>query len=393
MAPTGKDLQQSSLSLALAGRTESVAIPKPRDLDPGQNTYAQIFAKSAPPAKTGGLPTPPNSISPSLPPQASTYADGQSPPEFPHFDSDIDLDDAIEHAKEQDSPHKSLADRNARNSDGPDAFGDITPYMLAKHHLPGILVQHGPLAIRHVMGYLTTSVPGFSGIPPAKARRLVVNALEGRGEDGLVGGLNPKVIFEKVGWGRWSAKKRGQEIRPRPKPTNTAIPIPQSSAQPSRMPHAPRRASHLGFSPLDHKTVAENDADNMSLDGTVEFRKPVDPDLTDEEDWASMGAEALRSQPDPQLSGSLRTVKRRLYPIQRDSSRTRGITKRPSSHFAKSLPPTSVLYGKQHQPSSLKAKAAASESLEFSSFMNTTSKDLGSQDREAVQALLSLSSF
>ena len=66
--------------------------------------------------------------------------------------------------------------------------------MLAKYHLPDIMLSHGPLAIRHIMGYLTTSVPGFAGIPPAKARRLVVGALEGRGGEG--GGVDGDVEFE-----------------------------------------------------------------------------------------------------------------------------------------------------------------------------------------------------
>ncbi|RPB28345.1 hypothetical protein L211DRAFT_751284, partial [Terfezia boudieri ATCC MYA-4762] len=76
----------------------------------------------------------------------------------------------------------------------------ITPSLLAKHYLPGILLQHGPLAIRHLTAYLIASIPGFSNIPPAKQRRLVVGALE-------AGGVNGDVIFEKVGWGRWDARK------------------------------------------------------------------------------------------------------------------------------------------------------------------------------------------
>ena len=70
-----------------------------------------------------------------------------------------------------------------------------------------------PLAIRHIMGYLATSVPGFAAIPPTKARRLVVASLERSGGDpGLPHG---GVVFEKVGWGRWDARRRGQPPRAR----------------------------------------------------------------------------------------------------------------------------------------------------------------------------------
>lgn len=105
------------------------------------------------------LPTPPNSISPTLPPQAFKKQDLRrpgSPPlaTSPHVDSDIDLGDAA--TDQRQSAH------------GSDNVGEITPSMLARYHLPEIMLNQGPLAIRHVMAYLTTSVPGFSRIPPAK---------------------------------------------------------------------------------------------------------------------------------------------------------------------------------------------------------------------------------
>lgn len=44
------------------------------------------------------------------------------------------------------------------------AVARITPDMLTKHHLPDILLLHEPLAIRYVIGYLATTVPGFTRI-------------------------------------------------------------------------------------------------------------------------------------------------------------------------------------------------------------------------------------
>ena len=409
MAPTSTNAT-SSIALALAGMTESVNIPKPRDHDfwAGKESFAAVAAKSLPPKnKTGGLPTPPNSISPSLPPQ--TYArpehnDPTTPPAAIHVDSDIDLDDAVEHAKAQDSPQRGLTARRLRSLESPDAVGDITPTMLAKHHLPGILLDNGPLAIRHIMGYLTTSVPGFSGIPPAKARRLVVGALEGRGNDGTQGGLNSEVIFEKVGWGRWDARKRGQEVRLHHNTAPLGLQIPRSHRRPDRSPYGSQPSDDSYDTHMEDTSMPEHEADKMSIDGRICTSPPLrdnllqgdDLDVTDEEDWASIGAAALRQGSCPLTGGLLRPSQRRQQSHVEPKSRGRGITKRPSSNFAKSMPITnhSVLYGKQQQPakSSLAAAAvvAEKESLEFS---KVPAAGLGSQDREAVEALLKLSSF
>jgi hypothetical protein len=150
--------------------------------------------------------TPPNSLSPTLSPHKHRpdVSATRSPHPPSQCDSDIDLQDAVEHAKAQDQP--TALSRAALS--GLEAAGAITPTMLAKHHLPEILL-HGPMAIRHVLNHLAQSVPGFSRIPPAKARRLVVAALESRGG----GGVNGEVEFEKVGWGRWDARAKGQPSR------------------------------------------------------------------------------------------------------------------------------------------------------------------------------------
>ena len=396
MAPTGDSLK-SSIALALAGMTESVNIPEPRDGDPAVEHTARVAAKSAPVKnRTGGLPTPPNSISPSLPPQNSTYSanHGQPSPPADRVDSDIDLDDAIQHARAQSYPQSGVIARRLQDLDENDVFGDITPLMLATHHLPGILIDHGPLAIRYVMGYLTTSVPGFSGMPPAKARRLVVAALEGRGEDGVAGALNPEVRFEKVGWGRWDARKRGQPSRPRYNHLPMGLQIPKTHRPMTRPLSTSNRSD--GTQP-PHRTVSDFEADKMSLDGVPE-RETIEDDLdvTDEEDWASVGAAALREGTCPLTGESLRPSKRRqLSPHVDPKSRRRGIVKRPSSNFAKSLPSSSVLYGKQLSTSASATKSQAAATKEFrgisSSFM-TNENDLGSQDREAVEALLRMRS-
>ncbi|KAJ5803331.1 uncharacterized protein N7503_005781 [Penicillium pulvis] len=331
----------SSIAMALAGKTKtaSVDIPQPR-AGPNGKTQSR-------PGQPTMLPTPPNSISPTLHPQAFKHRPVLSPGSplstVPQLDSDIDLDDADEHANFHDRSQPSDID----------SVGDITPLMLAKYHLPEILLQQGPLAIRHVMGYLTTSVPGFSRIPPAKARRLVVAALEGRG-NGETGSVNGDVVFEKIGWGRWDARRRGEPARDRSfnasPPSSVAesfqqrgLQIEGSSAWDSRRDSRDHyainkaRNDSIAFSYAEAEDYAtryedldmlEHEADKMSLDGDVReycssSEAPDDlpdeewneGDVTDEEDWAQIGADALRARSMTGGGGFVRNVAARAKPL------------------------------------------------------------------------------
>ena len=361
----------SSIAFAFAGKTDSVDIPKPRDQGfwAGRNSFAAVAARPAPSSKqASALPTPPNSISPTLPPQGFSYhlpAGPPTPPAAATVDSDIDLQDAVDHAQAQDKPQHGLASIRGSLADI-DAAGAITPALLAKHHLPNILVEHGPLAIRHVMGYLTTSVPGFSGIPPAKARRLVVGALEGRNNGGETEGIDLDVVFEKVGWGKWGARRRGQpardtgsslhELERHPSPNfQGGREIPTNN---SRQDHVRDIGTRMGAdqdSEMEYETPAEDismlehEADKMSIDGAESCSSSEPPeddqipeqgfdDVTDEEDWASIGAAALRQGSFPLKSGPGRPQPNRTFPPQFDpKSRGRGGGP-PSSILAKSMP-------------------------------------------------------
>ncbi|KAK4864516.1 hypothetical protein LT330_009779 [Penicillium expansum] len=301
----------SSIAMALAGKTASVDIPQRRSGLSGGRVPAM-------------LPTPPNSISPTLPPQTfkhrATLSPGSPLSTVPQLDSDIDLEDA-EH---DNGHHVSLP------VDDLDSTGAITPAMLSKHHLPEILLEQGPLAIRHVMGHLTASVPGFSHIPPAKARRLVVAALEGRGNGGEAGGVQGDVVFEKIGWGRWDARRRGEPAHDRDlnasssPPSSVAGSFQQRGLQiqgqsgwqgGNRHPYRMSFAESTAFSYTDDYgmhgdlDMLEHEADKMSLDGDdgeycssseapdeMQENEWVEGDDTDEEDWAQIGADALRAR-------------------------------------------------------------------------------------------------
>ncbi|KAL8714182.1 MAG: hypothetical protein Q9220_001911 [cf. Caloplaca sp. 1 TL-2023] len=402
----------SSIALALAGKTDSVNIPKPYESAfwDGKATFAAVTAKSVPTGKhTAGLPTPPNSISPSLPPRGyngRSNAAPLTPPAAATLDSDLDLQDAVDHAKAQDQPRHALSlARGLANLADLDSAGTITPGLLAKHHLPGILLEHGPLAIRHVMGFLTTSVPGFAGIPPAKARRLVVGALEIRGEDGrTLESLDRDVIFEKVGWGRWDARRRGQQPRDRRAehdPNGLQIPGKNNRQEHDRgdLSNAHTRRGSFGRShnsemDCDNDVdMLEHEADKMSLDGAGSCSSsdaprdvPMPPDdigdVTDEEDWASIGAAALRQASFP-LTGGSRIFNNSLYPPPPDpKSRGRGAGQS-RAVLAKSVPITSykTTHHLQHY-----ARPGAQPSL------SGTREDIDIDDREAVEALLRLGS-
>ena len=124
--PTMASQTNSSIVMALAGKTKtaSVDIPQPRS--------SLTFKASLRPGQPAMLPTPPNSISPTLPPHAfkqrAVLSPGSPLSTVPQLDSDIDLQDTVEHANTLDRAQPATLDL--------DSVGDITPAMLAKYHLP-----------------------------------------------------------------------------------------------------------------------------------------------------------------------------------------------------------------------------------------------------------------
>ena len=277
----------SAIGLALNKQSASLGISA-KGFNIGRDNFTGVSTN--PSARSAMLPTPPTSISPNLPPQRQDESTAQ--------ESDFDLHDA---------PGNALTAEALDSLGDLDSAGAITPAMLAKHHLPEILLSHGPLAIRHIMSYLNSTVPGFARITSAKARRLVVAALEGRGA-----GLDPigddgEVIFEKVGWGRWDARRRGQPTRDGTPPASYTSSF-SGSGLANRGDHSGASASGRYSSEEDHD-VLEHEADKMSLDDdeggyASSEAPPADPmledfddgDVTDEEDWESIGAEALRAR-------------------------------------------------------------------------------------------------
>ncbi|MCJ1478314.1 DNA-binding proteins Bright/BRCAA1/RBP1 and proteins containing BRIGHT domain [Lambiella insularis] len=429
--------KNTSAGMTFVGGSSSVAAARPYNHNfwHGKESFAAVAARTLPTnTQHAGLPTPPNSISPNLPPQAYKKDGSVAPPTPPahaSVDSDIDLQDAVDHAKAQDLPQRGLGlSTDDGNLPSLDTTGNITPSLLARHYLPDILLNHGPLAIRHVMGYLTTSVPGFSGIPPAKARRLVVGALEGRGSGGEGGGLLGDVEFEKVGWGRWDARYKGQPSKHdrsarRPSPTTTRhqhpslrSPSPYASSGiriPRSVNHSSRSRLPLSSSrtPLTHESLRsldsdtnmmdhETEADRMSLDdGSGSSSEAPDEgpaieddlgEVTEEEDWASIGAAALRAGSFPSGGGG------KIYTASSHASRYRkhgggGPVRRA---LATSMPGTIGLrhlsFQQQQARKVLKWQEASSDHVDKKGQFTMEGIGNDSQERDAIQALLSLSS-
>ncbi|TQS38665.1 hypothetical protein Golomagni_00829 [Golovinomyces magnicellulatus] len=222
--------------------------------------------------------------------------------------------------------HESLGELNKASIDESelrsgmilcDNIGVITPALLAKYHLPGILLNHGPLAIRHIMSFLTIAVPGFSRIPPAKSRRLVVTALEKRVQEDNSKISRSDVIFEKVGWGRWDARLKTRSGSESKILTSSSVPPTCSSNllvdKKNDWNHDSARfnasdptwADYL--TSFSHEDNVEMDMGNNSLgenntcssssgvsDGD-EMMSDNSSDTTDDEDWAALGAAALRA--------------------------------------------------------------------------------------------------
>ena len=335
----------------------------------------------------GALLTPPSSLSPTL-------AAHKHRPGIPRrVDSDIDLQDAVEHAAAQDLPSSALS-REALA--GVEAAGQITAAMLAKYHLPNIFLGHGSMPVRDIMAHLAQSVPGYSRIPPAKARRLVVAALEHRAG----GGLHGEVVFEKVGWGRWHVKgqrahgEQGVPIRAHGA-SRAGLTPPASIDSSGGLLMARLRNNGDGHYSCRWRAGSaesspdEEMADQMSLDGSDDSDSDssgmdLDEDLddqTDEEDWSAIGPEALRK------GNRGHHIEYRDYNY---ISRTSGVRFRSASAQSVSL-------------SRAGGRTATPAFLSSSSSRNTAGTNLASSpgvlgnsntsEREAIEALIALGSM
>lgn len=385
----------SNISRALAGNSGVSNISEERSTAT-KDVVPAVAAKGS--RGINVLPTPPNSISPNLPPQWRARSSNEVPTDSPTIsivDSDIDLHDAVAISLGQ-----AALSVPGSNED----HGSFTPQYLAKF-LADVLQEKGPLSISHVMNRLTQVVPGFIDVPPAKARRLTTAALESR--------KRGSIEFEKVGWGKYANRARTQtplsQVSPRLDPIQEgqrqpiskteAISIPGAHARRPmnrRMSQgswkASRRVSNTDR--VEHEMPEHDAADLMSIDGDVSRMRiqsrresaalpgPLDYSDTDEEDWASMGAAALRHGSVSSAGG--RSFKSNMMMTSANQERPR----RPSiTPYGRSMPgPRSLgrsLSSKNHSP----APPSAGPKLDF------TGVEADEKEQAAITALMRMGSF
>lgn len=389
MAAIANTRPVSNIAVAFAAQNASSHIPIHRESADGAASDHRSL-----------LLTPPNSISPTLAahkPRASVRV--------AELDSDIDLQDAVEHAAAQDLMPSSGLSRKALAK--LEVANEITPTILAKYHLPKIFLGHGSMPVRDIMAHLAQSVPGYSSIPPAKARRLVVAALEHRSG----GGLHGEVVFEKVGWGRWHVKgqkpQSGQGVPIGAHGASSGLTPPPSvdSAGGLGIPRSRnmRDVSCGSWAAGSMRSSRDEEmADGMSLDGSEtsdsDSSEDMDMDMdiemddqTDEEDWSAVGPDALRN------SALHRPRKERDYNLlSRMSgdynllSRTSGVRHRtPSSQSVPHSRAGRIATPAFNRPSATRGYTGPVHTAYASSFGVLGNKS----EREAIEALVAMGSM
>lgn len=167
----------------------------------------------------------------------------------------------------------------------------LNPAIVADTLLPALFSQYGPLAARHIVAYLSNAQPRFSQLPPARQRRLVVQALESK----------KGVTFEKVGWGRWTLVEGN--VRGQPLSSKGGVFTPESMPRESVVATSKRTPSLLGTSysaDFMFSPAMSMSAEQAGRDDDIDV-DPLDLDHdedseTDEEDWKTLGADGLRSR-------------------------------------------------------------------------------------------------
>ncbi|KAK6402691.1 DNA-binding proteins Bright/BRCAA1/RBP1 and proteins containing BRIGHT domain [Elasticomyces elasticus] len=319
--------QVSALAMALATAAPSVDV---QDAGIGKNDFLAVEKSDS------ALLTPPTSISPELAAHRA-HAGGQSPPPI---DIEQEVGMKISDHQDTDMPGPAGTPLSKGALSGLDAAGAITPAMLAKHHLPGIMLGNGPRPIRYVMGELTQTVPGFSRIPSAKARRLVVAALESRSG----GGVDGNVMFSKTGWGRWDAHVKGSS-----RDSGVGSYEGRLSPPPSlRDQHSASWSSIREEDELDMDMDAlEHEADKMSLDdGSPRDDESISiDDATDEEDVPQVGSLPTRKISIPSVNAPRKNYNAISASYARRWSSSKSWSRRPSIPMQRPFQPASLPTG------------------------------------------------
>ncbi|CCD26012.2 uncharacterized protein NDAI_0G02370 [Naumovozyma dairenensis CBS 421] len=106
-------------------------------------------------------------------------------PDDTNANKNITLDPSIAHQRSVSN------NKNSNNI----VSGSVTPRKLSE-----LLMRRGPLAIRHITQALNEDITNFKDLSSSKQRRLIMGAMDDGDKDN-------RIVFEKVGWGQWSARQ------------------------------------------------------------------------------------------------------------------------------------------------------------------------------------------
>lgn len=120
-----------------------------------------------------------------------------------------------------------------------------------------------------------------------------MGALEGRGVETAA---TAEIVFDKIGWGRWDARKRGDP----PRPARTGHQSSASGEEGETGVFMHSEEDDVEMSDVAHGGDSETETSESGSAGSEddededEEMADEDDDVTDEEDWAQIGAEVLR---------------------------------------------------------------------------------------------------
>ncbi len=237
------------------------------------------------------LPTPPNSISPSLPPHRIASPSLTSTRTLVGTESDGD-------SENEDKKYSSSWSRTHLSE-------PITSESLATHFLPEIFRREngavsGSVNVKDILSHLRT-LPNFKSLDNQTARRKVTAALEHH-----IGGVEKNVMYNKVKWGVWEAipmdsKDKGRRASKKEARRPSSISVPRVKASGSSI------ESPLSVRSNAVDSDSENEADAMSLDGDAPRPKLLkgqrhftpeplvdDSEATEDEDWDGTNPDRYR---------------------------------------------------------------------------------------------------
>lgn len=167
------------------------------------------------------------------------------------------------------------------------AAAQVTPDKLSR-----LLLTQGPLAIRHITSHLALTITGFADLSSSKQRRLIIAVLDS-------GDSVNNVIFEKISWGRWAARKVDHKLlskQVRRQSISSAI------HTPTRPPVSPVLKPHDGSRPSSF--IRRASSNTLGKSGLSSWAVD-DVDLADDDMMFHNSTEKIRGKTQRRIPGQV----------------------------------------------------------------------------------------